>query len=155
MAPRGRWSIGGVLTVRAASRQWSCNHWSCNHNKLSQLKCLLITITTGIYARYSRRERPWELVALYGQCERGSSTRPHSASFAMPPPLLLAYCLFILLSTLSVFANSGAGSSLYPPGLQPLINRANALLSAGSFHDAAKAYSEAIGTLDQIDLSSP
>jgi DnaJ family protein C protein 3 len=33
--------------------------------------------------------------------------------------------------------------------LQPLIIRANALLSAGTFHDAAKAYSEAIGTLDQ------
>jgi DnaJ family protein C protein 3 len=47
--------------------------------------------------------------------------------------------------------------------LQPLINRANALLSAGTFHDAAKAYSEAIGTLDSalendrhkfIDLTS-
>ena len=69
--------------------------------------------------------------------------------FAMPPPLLV-YCLFVLLSTLSVLADSGAGSALYPPGLQPLINRANALLSAGTFHDAAKAYSEAIGTLDQI-----
>jgi DnaJ homolog subfamily C member 3 len=63
----------------------------------------------------------------------------------MPPPLLV-YCLFVLLSTLSVLADS----SLYPPGLQPLINRANALLSAGTFHDAAKAYSEAIGMLDQI-----
>jgi hypothetical protein len=70
-------------------------------------------------------------------------------AFAMPPPLLL-YCLFLVLSTLSVLADSGAGSALYPPGLQPLINRANALLSAGTFHDAAKAYSEAIGTLDQI-----
>lgn len=70
-------------------------------------------------------------------------------SFSMPPPLLVS-CLFVLLSTLSVLAESGAGSALYPPGLQPLINRANALLSAGAFHDAAKAYSEAIGTLDQI-----
>jgi DnaJ family protein C protein 3 len=60
----------------------------------------------------------------------------------MPPPLLL-YCLSILLSSLSVLADPGA---LYPPGLQPLINRANALLSAGTFHDAAKAYSDAIGT---------
>lgn len=66
----------------------------------------------------------------------------------MPPPLLV-YSLLVLLSALSVFADSGAGSALYPPGLQPLINRANALLSAGTFHDAAKAYSEAIGTLDQ------
>ena len=70
----------------------------------------------------------------------------------MPPPLLL-YCLFLLLS--SVLADSGAGSALYPPGLQPLINRANALLSAGTFHDAAKAYSEAIGKLDQIIHFSP
>ncbi|KAI0278536.1 hypothetical protein BGY98DRAFT_514032 [Russula aff. rugulosa BPL654] len=61
----------------------------------------------------------------------------------MPPPLPV-YCLFLLLSTLSVLADSGAGSALYPAGLQPLINRANALLSAGTFHDAARAYSEAI-----------
>jgi DnaJ family protein C protein 3 len=66
----------------------------------------------------------------------------------MPPPLLF-YCLSILLSTLSVLADPSAGSALYPPGLQPLITRANALLSAGTFHDAAKAYSEAIGMLNQ------
>jgi DnaJ family protein C protein 3 len=70
------------------------------------------------------------------------------ALLSMPPPLLF-YCLSVLFSTLSVLADSGAGSALYPPGLQPLIIRANALLSAGTFHDAAKAYSEAIGTLDQ------
>lgn len=38
-----------------------------------------------------------------------------------------------------------SGSALYPPGLQPIINRANVLLSTGQFNDAAKAYSEAIG----------
>lgn len=75
-------------------------------------------------------------------------------AFAMPPPLLL-YCLLVLLSALSVLADSGAGSALYPPGLQPLINRANALLSAGTFHDAAKAYSEAIGMLDHLLISPP
>lgn len=37
------------------------------------------------------------------------------------------------------------GSALYPPGLQPLISRANTLLSLGQFNDAAQAYSEAIG----------
>ena len=35
--------------------------------------------------------------------------------------------------------------SLDPPGLLPLINRANALLSAGQFNEAARTYSEAIG----------
>jgi DnaJ homolog subfamily C member 3 len=35
---------------------------------------------------------------------------------------------------------------LYPPGYLPLVNKANVLLSAGQFNDAAKAYSEAIGT---------
>jgi hypothetical protein len=64
----------------------------------------------------------------------------------MPPPLLF-YGLSLLLTTFSAIADPGAGSALYPPGLQPLINRANALLSAGTFHDAAKAYSEAIGAL--------
>lgn len=66
----------------------------------------------------------------------------------MPPPLLF-YCLSVLVSSLSVLADPSAGSALYPAGLQPLINRANALLSAGTFHDAAKAYSDAIGTLNQ------
>lgn len=66
----------------------------------------------------------------------------------MPPPLLL-YGLSILLITLPVLADPSAGSALYPPGLQPLIHRANALLSAGTFHDAARAYSEAIGKLKQ------
>ena len=41
--------------------------------------------------------------------------------------------------------SSSGGNALYPPGLQPLINRANVLLSSGQYNDAAKAYSEAIG----------
>ncbi|KAH9057778.1 hypothetical protein EDB87DRAFT_1746530 [Lactarius vividus] len=60
----------------------------------------------------------------------------------MPSPLLF-YGLSVLLTALSVTADPSPGA-LYPPGLQPLINRANALLSAGTFHDAARAYSEAI-----------
>ena len=63
----------------------------------------------------------------------------------MPSPLLF-YGLSALLTALSVVADPSSGAALYPPGLQPLIIRANALLSAGTFHDAAKAYSEAIGT---------
>ncbi|KAI0260967.1 TPR-like protein [Gloeopeniophorella convolvens] len=61
----------------------------------------------------------------------------------MPPPLLV-YGLSLLFTALSVVADPSAAGALYPPGLQPLINRANALLSAGTFNDAAKAYSEAI-----------
>ena len=38
-----------------------------------------------------------------------------------------------------------ADGSLYPPGLMPLINHANSLLSAGKFGNAATAYSQAIG----------
>jgi DnaJ family protein C protein 3 len=49
-----------------------------------------------------------------------------------------------------VYADQGG---LYPPGLLPLINRANALLSAGQFNEAAKIYSEAIGTL-QLNVNS-
>ncbi|KAJ7733338.1 hypothetical protein B0H16DRAFT_1768659 [Mycena metata] len=46
--------------------------------------------------------------------------------------------------------NSGTGTGaaaggLYPPGLQPLITRANVLLSTGQFSEAARVYSEAIG----------
>ena len=39
----------------------------------------------------------------------------------------------------------GGGGELYPPGYLPLVNRANAFLTAGQFSDAAKAYTEAIG----------
>ncbi|KAI0640609.1 hypothetical protein C8Q79DRAFT_995540 [Trametes meyenii] len=39
---------------------------------------------------------------------------------------------------------SGSGGALYPPGLVPLISRADTLLTAGQFNDAARAYSEAI-----------
>ena len=53
---------------------------------------------------------------------------------------------FLALSSLltvlgTVYANSGG---LYPPGLLPLINRANALLSSGQFNEAVRIYSEAI-----------
>lgn len=57
-------------------------------------------------------------------------------------PLLLPCLLAIVLSGVSADPSAGA---LYPPGLQPLITRANALLSVGQFNDAAKAYSDAIG----------
>lgn len=40
-----------------------------------------------------------------------------------------------------------ADSGLYPPGLLPLINKGNVLLSTGQFNEAAKIYSEAIGEL--------
>ena len=50
----------------------------------------------------------------------------------------------VLLFALRAYADASAGG-LYPPGLAPLINRANVLLSSGQFNDAAKLYSEAIG----------
>jgi hypothetical protein len=43
---------------------------------------------------------------------------------------------------LGIIADS---AELYPPGLLPIINQANELLSAGQFNDAARAYSDAIG----------
>ncbi|PPQ82954.1 hypothetical protein CVT24_012878, partial [Panaeolus cyanescens] len=48
----------------------------------------------------------------------------------------------LLLSPGLVSASSDSG--LYPPGLLPLINKANILLSTGQFGEAAKVYSEAI-----------
>lgn len=40
---------------------------------------------------------------------------------------------------------AAADGGLYPPGLLPLINKGNLLLSSGQFNEAAKTYSEAIG----------
>ncbi|KAJ7825460.1 hypothetical protein B0H13DRAFT_2122282 [Mycena leptocephala] len=53
---------------------------------------------------------------------------------------LTSSLLFLLLPATGTYADSG----LYPPGLQPLITRANVLLSTGQFNEAAKVYSEAI-----------
>ena len=67
--------------------------------------------------------------------------------------------LFSLSSVLILLAYNGstfvpvygADSELYPPGLLPLIDKANILLSTGQFNEAAKAYSEAIGkTVDSF-----
>ena len=63
--------------------------------------------------------------------------------------LRLSAFLPALLVGLAYHANAQpqqiSGSSLYPEELVPLITRADALLTAGQFSDAAKAYSEAIG----------
>jgi DnaJ homolog subfamily C member 3 len=58
--------------------------------------------------------------------------------------LSLSSILILLACNGSTFVY-GADSELYPPGLLPLINRANILLSTGQFNEAAKVYSEAIG----------
>ncbi|KAH9853224.1 hypothetical protein C2E23DRAFT_728736 [Lenzites betulinus] len=63
--------------------------------------------------------------------------------------LRLSLLLPLLLVGLVYAANPeptlpGSGGALYPPGLIPLISRADTLLTAGQFNDAAKAYSEAI-----------
>ena len=52
--------------------------------------------------------------------------------------------LLLVLSRKSCFI-AAADGGLYPPGLLPLINKANVLLSSGQFNEAAKIYSEAIG----------
>ena len=63
--------------------------------------------------------------------------------------LRLSALLPLFLAGLAFRANAQpqqiAGSTLYPEELVPLITRADALLTAGQFSDAAKAYSEAIG----------
>ncbi|KAF8189669.1 hypothetical protein BJ912DRAFT_360841 [Pholiota molesta] len=54
----------------------------------------------------------------------------------------LTSLLLLLLNSKEVFVTADSG--LYPPGLLPLINKGNILLSTGQFNEAAKVYSEAI-----------
>ena len=65
--------------------------------------------------------------------------------FALTSLLLIASSpkepFFVSASTDS----AGGAGGLYPPGLLPLINRANVLLSSGQFNEAARIYSDAIG----------
>ncbi|KZT23259.1 hypothetical protein NEOLEDRAFT_1136914 [Neolentinus lepideus HHB14362 ss-1] len=59
--------------------------------------------------------------------------------------LLTKLAALVLLALPQIaLADSGSGSALYPPGLLPLINRANTLFSAGQFNEASRVYSEAI-----------
>jgi DnaJ family protein C protein 3 len=53
--------------------------------------------------------------------------------------------LLLLLSLRKSCFITAADGGLYPPGLLPLINKGNVLLSSGQFNEAAKIYSEAIG----------
>ncbi|TFK85863.1 hypothetical protein K466DRAFT_587740 [Polyporus arcularius HHB13444] len=64
--------------------------------------------------------------------------------------MLLRLSVFLPLLLLGLVYNAHAqggqiaGTSLYPEELIPLISRADALLTAGQYNDAAKAYSEAL-----------
>ena len=75
----------------------------------------------------------------------------------MLPRLRLLQLLPLLLVGLVYHASAQqqqiSGTSLYPEELIPLITRADALLTAGQFNDAARAYSEAIG--ESWSLCSP
>ncbi|KAG5337019.1 hypothetical protein C0989_011144 [Termitomyces sp. Mn162] len=57
-------------------------------------------------------------------------------------PALTSFLLFVAHTVYAEPSNSSGG--LYPPGLAPLINRANTLLSLGQFNEAARLYTEAI-----------
>lgn len=52
--------------------------------------------------------------------------------------------LFSLVVPLVLFVSPSTQEGLEPPDLKPLVSRANVLLTAGQFHDAAKSYSDAI-----------
>lgn len=58
-------------------------------------------------------------------------------------------------SLVLIISNVYADGGLYPPGLLPLINRANSLLSTGQFNEAARIYSEAIGALLNVSCTMP
>src|SRR6202044_3313294 len=76
------------------------------------------------------------------------SANPFSTypTMRIPNPILAFTPFLALLPSTNAYSDSSSagGGALYPPGLQPLISRANTLLSLGQFSDAAKAYSEAI-----------
>ncbi|TDL18409.1 hypothetical protein BD410DRAFT_775048 [Rickenella mellea] len=60
---------------------------------------------------------------------------------------ILPTFLYLLVSAASARSDPSAGAgggALYPPGLLPLITRANTLLATGQFADAIRAYTEAI-----------
>jgi hypothetical protein len=62
--------------------------------------------------------------------------------------------LLLLLSSRQSCFIAAADGGLYPPGLLPLINKANLLLSSGQFSEASKIYSEAIGTVILVYITA-
>ncbi len=72
--------------------------------------------------------------------------------------MLLRLSVFLPLLLVGLVYNAHAqggqiaGTSLYPEELIPLISRADALLTAGQYNDAAKAYSEALGTFMRLSV---
>lgn len=59
--------------------------------------------------------------------------------------MLLPYTIFSLLVAYVYAESPASNGAVDPSGLQPLIAKANALLSAGQFMDATRAYTDAIG----------
>ena len=97
-----------------------------------------------------------ELGTSFSSSSSSTSSRPLQAFAGTVVSLwqtvmLLRLSIFLPLLLVGVAynvqaqGNQIAGTSLYPEELIPLINRADALLTAGQFNDAAKAYSEALG----------
>jgi len=63
------------------------------------------------------------------------------------PKYIVLLCLSAAATTTCSASAEGAGEAgdVNPPNLQPLINQGNALLGAGQFGEAIRAFSEAIG----------
>jgi hypothetical protein len=73
--------------------------------------------------------------------QNSHTTRSALHVVSSPMRLSTLVVLPLLAAAPGVFADAG----LNAPGLMPLINKANTLLSSGKFADAARMYSEAIG----------
>lgn len=78
---------------------------------------------------------------LWRNCDHNLH-RQHEVTMILRLTLLVPCLLAALIYGANADPNAG---SLYPPGLMPLIQRADVLLSAGQYNDAVKTYSEAIG----------
>ncbi|KAG7095946.1 hypothetical protein E1B28_006630 [Marasmius oreades] len=83
---------------------------------------------------------------------RPSSCCSREPSTIRIPALSLSISFFLTF----VERNSAeSGGGLYPPGLLPLIDRANTLLSTGQSNEAANVHSEAIGPSLQTGYCIP
>ena len=86
----------------------------------------------------------WHCLPLYSLCTLSGL---QAAAMLLRLPLFRLFPLLLIGFVYNANAQQQqiSGTSLYPEELIPLITRADALLTAGQFNDAAKAYSEAIG----------
>jgi len=83
----------------------------------------------------------WPWAKILWDFDRAKMSKYIDCTHILILRILALYSLFLLLaSQRSQSVVTAVDGGLYPPGLLPLVSKANLLLSSGQFHEAARVY---------------